>query len=382
MDKQKVLQKKYLIMPDSFKGTMDSIEVCEIMKSAVIEKNPGAEVVTVPVADGGEGTVDCFLSAFGGKKKTVTVTGPYGKKVQAAYGITGDTAIIEMAAASGFALTDNGMRDPSAATTFGVGELVRDAVESGCRRIILGLGGSCSNDGGAGMAAALGTVFYDEAGRSFVPAGRNLDRISRIDKTASDRLLGNVAIEAMCDIDNPLYGPRGAAYVFAPQKGADEAMVRVLDGNLKKYAETVKAETGADISELAGGGAAGGTGAGAYVFLGARLRQGIDVILDMLGFEKLIKDCRVIFTGEGSFDSQSLGGKVAVGISRRAMKSGIPVIVVAGSVADNISGLSEVGITDVFQTDPGTYESQSEMFANCRKDLKRTMLEILGKTEF
>ena len=382
MDKQKVLQKKYLIMPDSFKGTMDSIEVCEIMKSAVLEKNPGAEVVTVPVADGGEGTVDCFLSAFGGKKKTVTVTGPYGKKVQAAYGITGDTAIIEMAAASGFALTDNGMRDPSAATTFGVGELVRDAVESGCRRIILGLGGSCSNDGGAGMAAALGTVFYDEAGRSFVPAGRNLDRISRIDKTASDRLLGNVAIEAMCDIDNPLYGPRGAAYVFAPQKGADEAMVRVLDGNLKKYAETVKAETGADISELAGGGAAGGTGAGAYVFLGARLRQGIDVILDMLGFEKLIKDCRVIFTGEGSFDSQSLGGKVAVGISRRAMKAGIPVIVVAGSVADNISGLSEVGITDVFQTDPGTYDSQSEMFANCRKDLKRTMLEILGKREF
>ena len=382
MDKQKVLQKKYLIMPDSFKGTMDSIEVCEIMKSAVLEKNPGAEVVTVPVADGGEGTVDCFLSAFGGKKKTVTVTGPYGKKVQAAYGITGDTAIIEMAAASGFALTDNGMRDPSAATTFGVGELVRDAVESGCRHIILGLGGSCSNDGGAGMAAALGTVFYDEGGRSFVPAGRNLDRISRIDKTASDRLLGNVAIEAMCDIDNPLYGPRGAAYVFAPQKGADEAMVRVLDGNLKKYAETVKAETGADISELAGGGAAGGTGAGAYVFLGARLRQGIDVILDMLGFEKLIKDCRVIFTGEGSFDSQSLGGKVAVGISRRAMKAGIPVIVVAGSVADNVSGLSEVGITDVFQTDPGTYESQSEMFANCRKDLKRTMLEILDKTEF
>ena len=382
MDKQKVLQKKYLIMPDSFKGTMDSIEVCEIMKSAVLEKNPGAEVVTVPVADGGEGTVDCFLSAFGGKKKTVTVTGPYGKKVQAAYGITGDTAIIEMAAASGFALTDNGMRDPSAATTFGVGELVRDAVESGCRRIILGLGGSCSNDGGAGMAAALGTVFYDEAGRSFVPAGRNLDRISRIDKTASDRLLGNVAIEAMCDIDNPLYGPRGAAYVFAPQKGADEAMVRVLDGNLKKYAETVKAETGADISELAGGGAAGGTGAGAYVFLGARLRQGIDVILDMLGFEKLIKDCRVIFTGEGSFDSQSLGGKVAVGISRRAMKSGIPVIVVAGSVADNVSGLSEVGITGVFQTDPGTYDSQSAMFANCRQDLKRTMLEILGKTEF
>ena len=382
MDKQKVLQKKYLIMPDSFKGTMDSIEVCEIMKSAVLEKNPGAEVVTVPVADGGEGTVDCFLSAFGGEKKTVTVTGPYGKKVQAAYGITGDTAIIEMAAASGFALTDNGMRDPSAATTFGVGELVRAAVESGCSRIILGLGGSCTNDGGAGMAAALGTVFYDEAGRPFVPAGRNLDRISRIDKTASDRLLGNVAIEAMCDIDNPLYGPRGAAYVFAPQKGADEAMVRVLDGNLKKYAETVKAETGADISELAGGGAAGGTGAGAYVFLGARLRQGIDVILDMLRFEELIKDCRVIFTGEGSFDSQSLGGKVAVGISRRAMKSGIPVIVVAGSVADNIDGLSEVGITGVFQTDPGTYDSQSEMFANCRKDLKRTMLEILDKTEF
>lgn len=382
MDKQKALQKKYLIMPDSFKGTMDSIEVCGIMKAVVLEKNPGAEVVTVPVADGGEGTVDCFLSAFGGKKEWVTVTGPYGKKVQAAYGVTGDTAIIEMAAASGFALTDNGMRDPSAATTFGVGELVRAAVESGCRRIILGLGGSCSNDGGAGMAAALGTVFYDEAGRPFVPTGRNLDRISRIDKTASDRLLGNVAIEAMCDIDNPLYGPRGAAYVFAPQKGADEAMVRVLDSNLKKYAVTVKAETGADISELAGGGAAGGTGAGAYVFLGARLRQGIDVILDMLGFEELIKDCKVIFTGEGSFDSQSLGGKVAVGISRRAMKSGIPVIVVAGSVADNIDGLSDVGITGVFQTDPGIYESQSEMFANCRKDLRRTMLEILDKTEF
>ncbi len=382
MDDFKSSGKKYLIMPDSFKGTMDSAEVCEIMKAAVLEKNPDAEVITIPVADGGEGTVDCFMSVFDGEKKTVTVTGPYNEKVQAAYGIAGDTAIIEMAAAAGFALTDNGKKDPSAAGTYGVGELIRDAVQSGCRHIILGLGGSCTNDGGAGMAAALGTVFYDEAGSAFIPAGRNLDRIRRIDKTSSDRFLENVTVEAMCDIENPLYGPKGAAYVFAPQKGADEAMVRMLDSNLRKYADTVKAETGVDISEIAGGGAAGGTGAGAYVFLGAELRRGIDVMLDMLEFENLIKDCSVIFTGEGSFDSQSLGGKVVVGISRRAMKSGIPVIVAAGNAADDIGGLSDVGITAVYQTNPGTYKNQNEVFANCREDLRRTMLEILDKNDY
>lgn len=376
MNNVKDSEKKYLVMPDSFKGTMSAVEVSEIMNSAICERNPGAEVIKVPIADGGEGTVDCFLSALGGEKKYVDVTGPYGKKVRAFYGIIGDIAVIEMAAAAGF-VSGSGRRDPSSATTMGVGELIKDAVEGGADKIILGLGGSCTNDGGAGMAAALGTEFYDADGREFIPTGKDLHLIHRIDNSRTEKLLSGISIEVMCDIDNPLYGDRGAAYVFAPQKGADTAMVKMLDTNLRYFSDVIKSNLDIDVSSLSGGGAAGGMGAGAYAFLRGQLKQGIDVMLDIIRFETLLKDCRVIFTGEGQFDRQSLGGKVAVGISRRAMKENVPVIVVAGRIKEEIPGLAEAGITHIFQTDPGTYKSREELMEHCREDLYAAMIKIL-----
>ena len=373
----KCSNKKYLLMPDSFKGTMDAIEVCDIMRTAIYDKDHEADIISVPIADGGEGTVDCFLSAFGGDKKHISVTGPYGKQITSFYGITGDVAVIEMAAASGFSFDSDGMRDPSSATTFGVGELIKDAVENGSRKIILGLGGSCTNDGGVGMAAALGTRFYDRNGREFVPVGKNLCSIEKIDNSKTDKFLSAVSIEVMCDIDNPLYGHNGAAYIFAPQKGADEAMVEMLDRNLKYFADLVNSNLGIDVSCLSGGGAAGGMGAGAYVFLHADMRQGIDVILDMLQFERLLKDCKVIFPGEGQFDRQSLGGKVVVGISKRAKKADVPVIAVVGRMKEDIPELAEVGINHVFQTDPGIYKNKEGLITHCREDLYNAMIKIL-----
>ena len=370
-------ENKYLLMPDSFKGTMDAIEVCEIMRSAILQCDPDADIVSVPVADGGEGTVECFLSAFGGEKREVEITGPYGESIKSFYGMTGDTAVVEMAAAAGFSQTNGGRKDPSKATTFGVGKLIRAAVEAGAKKIILGLGGSCTNDCGAGMAAALGTVFRDGEGRAFVPAGGDLDRVRSIDCLQTKQLLQGVSIEAMCDIDNPLYGKNGAACVFAPQKGADSRMVKLLDDNLRAFAEVIEAELGVDVSKMPGGGAAGGMGAGAKAFLGAELKQGIDVVLDMLGFEDMLRSCRVIFTGEGQFDSQSLGGKVVIGISRRAKSAGVPVIVVAGRLKGEMPKLKDLGITRAFQTDPGTYATRKEMLSHCREDLFATMMKIL-----
>ncbi|MCB6994403.1 glycerate kinase [bacterium 210820-DFI.6.37] len=377
MDNEK--SKKYLLMPDSFKGTMDAVEVCQIMKASILKHDAGAQVICAPIADGGEGTVDCFLHAFGGEKVFMEVTGPQGGRIPSFYGRIDQTAVVEMAAASGFISEGEKKKDPSSATTYGVGELIRAAVESGSRKIILGLGGSCTNDGGAGMAAALGVKFYDSKGKGFLPTGKSLSHISRIDVSACETLLKKVSIEAMCDIDNPLFGPQGAAYIFAPQKGADAEMVAMLDRNLRFYAEKIYQQLGLQVSGLSGGGAAGGMGAGAAAFLNAELKQGIDVILDMLGFETLLESAEAIFTGEGQLDSQSLGGKAVVGIARRAGKAGVPVIAVAGRIKGEIQQIYNAGVTAIFQTDPGTYKNKEELFSHCREDLKKTMDRILAE---
>lgn len=366
--------RKYVIMPDSFKGTMSSVEVCEIMQRVITLKHPGSEIITVPIADGGEGTVDSFIRAIGGKKIEKQVTGPFGKQVTGFYGLVGDAAIIEMAAAAGFTAAKD-VGNPAIATSYGVGELIKDAVERGSKKIILGLGGSCTNDGGAGMADALGVRFYDGSGNTFRPVGGTLSEIERIDDTKAKALLTGVSVEAMCDIDNPLYGPNGAAYVFSPQKGADTKMVEQLDINLKCFAECVKRNLGIDISNLAGGGAAGGMGAGAYAFLNAKLRQGIDVILDIVNFEELINGCDLIFTGEGKLDSQSLGGKVIVGIARRAKPRQIPVIAVVGSISGDISKIYEEGVTAVYTTAPEDRKPE-EILTYCWLDLENTMKKI------
>lgn len=367
--------KKCILVPDSFKGTMSAVEVCGIMKESIRNTYPECDIISVPTADGGEGTVDCFLQAFNrGRKIVMETKGPYLENIQSFYGIIDDIGIIEMAASAGV-FTVNGTMDPEKTSTYGVGELINDAVNRGCKKIILGLGGSCTNDAGAGMAAALSTKFYDQSGRPFIPVGGNLSSVASIDITETREKLKNIEIEAMCDIDNPLYGENGAAYVFGPQKGADPETVKKLDLNLRYFSETIHKSLGIDVSEMAGAGAAGGMGAGAYAFLSANLKRGIDVILDMIHFEDTISSCDCIFTGEGRLDAQSMRGKVVIGISKRAKPYMIPVVAVVGSFEGDRKAVRNAGVSFIFETG-AERKSFHEVRANCKEDLRRTMDKI------
>ena len=341
--------KKVIVISDSFKGSLGSGEIARIAADCIPSYFPGCQVVGLPVADGGEGTVDCFLEAVGGDRIIVPVTGPWGEPVEAAYGRIGDTAVIEMAAAAGLPMVGPRL-DPSRTTTYGVGQLILHAVEHGARHLVLGLGGSATNDGGCGAAAALGVRFTDAAGESFVPVGATLTNIASIDCTAAAERLSGITVEVMCDIDNPLCGPRGAAAVFGPQKGADEAMVRQLDDALAHMARVIERDLGLSVSEIPGAGAAGGFGAGAAAFFGAELRPGIEVVLDLVRFDELLDGCDLVLTGEGRMDGQSLGGKVPVGVARRAKKKHVPVVAIVGIVGPGIEPVYDEGITAVFPT--------------------------------
>lgn len=373
--------KKVILTPDSFKGTMSSQTVCDLMEKSVRRRYPGCEVIKIPVADGGEGTVDCFLQAVGGEKCLVSVSGPRMEKREAFYGILKDeakSAVIEMAACAGLPLVE-GQENPEETYTYGVGELILAALDRGCRRLILGLGGSCTNDGGCGMAAALGAAFYDREGKTFVPNGGTLERIERIDLSGLDRRLQECDIIAMCDIDNPLYGPRGAAFVFGPQKGADEAMVRRLDAGLMHLSARIKADLGRDISVLPGAGAAGGMGGGAAAFLHARLQNGIEVVLDTVNFDDRLSGTDAVFTGEGRLDEQSLMGKVVGGIAQRTRKQKVPLIVVAGSVEENAGDIFDSGVSAAFSINqkPLPFEEAKKY---SEENLLRTMENILRLT--
>lgn len=339
---------KYILIPDSFKGTMSSAEICAVMRETILRHEPQARIVSIPVADGGEGTVDAFLAALGGERVEETVSGPFGEPVRAFYGRLPDgTAVVEMAAAAGLPLTGE-RKDPMNATTFGVGELIGRAVDAGARRIVLGLGGSATNDGGCGMAAALGAVFRDKAGVSFVPTGGTLHRIASVSLDGIKARLRGAAIEAMCDVDAPLYGPSGAAYVFAPQKGADEAAVRVLDEGLRHLAAVLETLPGGEgAAENPGAGAAGGMGAGVRVFLGGTLRMGIETVLDVTHFDRLLPGASLVLTGEGRLDGQSLRGKVVSGVAAKASRTGVPVIAVVGDIGDGMESVYERGVTAV-----------------------------------
>ena len=340
--------KKIVVAPDSFKGSMTSREICDIVEGVVKEEAPQIAVVKVPIADGGEGTVDAFLTSAGGKKVFVEVTGPCFERTRAFYGILPDekTAVIEMAAASGLPLV-RGKKDPSVTTTYGTGELIKNALERGCSRIIIGIGGSATNDGGIGMAAALGVKFLDERGNDVELTGRGLERLHKIDTRGLDPRIKEVEVIVACDVDNPLHGPEGAAYVYAPQKGADEEMVRYLDSNLKHYSDVLKNHLDFDVQSVKGAGAAGGLGAGLVAFAGGKLKPGIDVIIETVRFEEIISDADLIITGEGRIDGQSLRGKAPVGVAKRAAKKGIPVLALAGDVDDSAEKLYEYGITSI-----------------------------------
>ncbi len=341
--------KKIVLIPDSFKGTMSSAEICDIMKGQIDRHFPGCEVVNIPVADGGEGSVDAFLTALGGEKVWLEVKNPYFEPMQSFFGLidNGKTAVVEMASCAGLPLVE-GRRDPTRTTTFGVGQLILAAAKRGVSKIVVGLGGSSTNDGGCGAAAAVGVKFLDKDGASFVPTGGTLNEIERIDISGRSPLLNGIEIVTMCDIDNPMYGETGAAYIFGPQKGADEAMVRFLDNGLRHLGEVIKKDLGRDLTAVPGGGAAGAMGVGMMAFFDSALQMGIETVLDTVAFDKIIGDADMIFTGEGKIDSQSLRGKVVIGVARRAKKQGVPVIAVVGGSELEMGAAYEEGVKAIF----------------------------------
>lgn len=321
--------KRCLVLSDSFKGTLSSPDICRIARSLHI---PGWHIDALPVADGGEGTTDCFLDACGGQRIALPVSGPFGGTIDGFYGLLPDgTAVVECAAAAGLHQAED-RPDPETATTYGVGQLLAHALDHGAKRLILGLGGSCTNDGGCGAAAALGVRFYDRQGRGFVPTGGTLADIEAIDLSGRHPGLRPGVLTVMCDIDNPLYGETGAAYIFAPQKGADAACVQRLDAGLRHLAAVLHAQLGAEVDTLPGGGAAGGFGAGCAALLCGTLRSGITTVLDTVDFDRRAVGCDLVVTGEGSFDAQSLGGKAISGVAGRCQKLHVPAAVLAGRV--------------------------------------------------
>jgi glycerate kinase len=341
--------KKVILAPDSFKGTLSAQEVCDVMERAIRARYPEAEIIAIPVADGGEGSVDCFLAALGGEKKFVTVQGVFGKPMEAYYGLLpdGETAVMEMASCAGLPLAE-GRRRPLRATTYGVGELMLAAARDGAKHIILGLGGSATHDGGCGAAAATGIRFYNEEGKTFVPTGGTLRDIRRIDPSGLDPALRDVRITAMCDVDNPLYGKNGAAFVFGPQKGADNVAMVCMEQGMWHLSDQFIATYGRDVSAMPGGGAAGGMGAGVHLFFGAVLRMGIETVLDTVHFEEKLGGADMVFTGEGRIDSQSLRGKVVIGVARRAAAANVPVVAVVGGIDEGASAAYEQGVTAMF----------------------------------
>ena len=339
---------KIILIPDSFKGTMSSSEICEIMASQINRHFPKASIISIPVADGGEGSVDAFLTAMGGEQVWLDVLGPYREDIQAYYGlIPGGIAVVEMAAAAGLPLVGDN-KNAERTTTYGVGQLIEHAARSGIQRLVVGLGGSSTNDGGTGAAAALGVRFYNQAGEPFVPVGATLKDIDRIDASGLCPELKKIELVTMCDIDNPLCGPHGPAAVFGPQKGADQAMVERLDQGLMHLATIARRDLGIDVLDLPGAGAAGGMGGGMVAFLGSRLEMGIETVLNTVGFNELLQGADLVISGEGKIDSQSLRGKVVIGVARRTKKMGVPLLAIVGDIGDNLEGAYDEGVTAIF----------------------------------
>lgn len=367
----------FILVPDSFKGTLSAIEVCNIMKSSIKNLYKDANIISVPVADGGEGTVDVFLYALGGEKKSVWVSDAFNEqKILVHYAmLKDDIAVIEMAACAGLPLVKNRL-EPDKTTTFGVGELIIDAINSGAKKIILGLGGSATNDGGCGMAAALGVKFKDEQNQEFIPTGGTLSQIYKIDMNNIYSKIKDVEFVSMCDVDNPLCGRLGASAVFAPQKGADEDMVKLLDEGLAHLAKIIKRDLHIEVKDIKGAGAAGGLGAGSIAFLQSKLTKGIDVILDTINFDELVSKADIVFTGEGKFDSQSLHGKVVMGVANRSQKYKTPVIVVTGAIGENIQEAYNKGITAIFSVNKEPMEF-SKSALKSKENMVLTMENIL-----
>jgi len=340
---------RVIAAPNAFKGSLRATAAAEAIAEGVRRVEPRAECRLIPLADGGDGTVAAFLAAMGGSAVTRTVTGPLGEPVEATFAVLpdGKTAVIEMAAASGLVLVPAERRDPLRATTYGTGELIRAALDLGCRKVIIGIGGSATVDGGAGAAQALGARLIDRTGGDLARGGGALADLERIDPGALPRLIAGAEFIVASDVDNPLCGPNGAAAVFGPQKGATLEMVAALDRGLANYGRILARDLGRDVADRPGAGAAGGLGAGLMAFLGARLVPGVDLILEMVRFREQLSWADLVFTGEGRVDGQTVRGKGPHGVARAAAEAGRPTVVLAGSVGPGAGELEKVGWTVV-----------------------------------
>ncbi|MEB7544244.1 glycerate kinase [Enterobacter huaxiensis] len=341
---------KIVIAPDSYKESLSALEVATAIENGFREIFPTAEYVKLPVADGGEGTVEAMVAATHGRIVPVSVTGPLGERVDGFYGLSGDeqSAFIEMAAASGLELVTPSRRNPLLTTSWGTGELIRHALDAGVKHIIIGIGGSATNDGGAGMVQALGAMLLDAEEQPIGQGGGELARIEHIDLCGLDKRLADCRIEVACDVTNPLLGEEGASAVFGPQKGATPEMIITLDKALAHYARVIARDLDIDVVSLDGGGAAGGMGAALYAFCGAQLRQGIEIVTDALHLADQVADADLVITGEGRIDSQTIHGKVPVGVAKVAKRYNKPVIGIAGSLTADVGVVHDHGIDAVF----------------------------------
>ncbi|QFH68409.1 glycerate kinase [Enterobacter sp. E76] len=345
---------KIVIAPDSWKESLTALEVATAIEDGFRQIFPDAEMVKIPMADGGEGTVEAMVAATQGRIVNLRVTGPLGEPVDAFYGLSGDEqqAFIEMAAASGLESVPPARRDPRITTSWGTGELIRHALDAGVRHIIIGLGGSATNDGGAGMVQALGAQLLDKQGEPLGFGGDALSQLARIDISQLDKRLAECRIEAACDVTNPLTGEEGATAIFGPQKGATPEIIKQLDNALTHYGQIIERDLDKSVMTLKGGGAAGGMGVALYAFCGADLRQGIEIVTEALALDAAVRDADLVITGEGRIDSQSIHGKVPIGVARVAKRYAIPVIGIAGSLTADVEVVYDHGLDAIFSVIP------------------------------
>lgn len=374
---------KYVVAPDSFKESMTAKEVCDAMEKGIKEADSAAEVIKVPMADGGEGTVDSLVDATHGQRVIVEVTGPLENKISAYYGILGNgtTAVIEMAKASGLEIVEKKKRNPMITTTFGTGELIRDALDHNVKEIIIGLGGSSTNDGGSGMAQALGAKLLDQNNHQISFGGGNLDKLDKIDISNLDSRLQDVKIILASDVTNPLIGKDGASRVFGPQKGATPEMVEKLENNLQHYAKIVKRDLNKEVALVSGAGAAGGLGAGLMAFTTCEMRRGVDLAIEVTKLEEKIRDADYVFTGEGGTDFQTKFGKTPYGVAKLGKKYHKPVISLAGYLGEGIDSLYSEGFTAIFGIIPGACDLSTAL-KNGPSNVARTTENIVRLLNF
>ena len=374
---------KYVVAPDSFKESMTAKEVCDAMEKGIKKAASAAEVIKVPMADGGEGTVDSLVDATNGQRVIVEVTGPLGNKISAYYGILGNgtTAVIEMAKASGLEIVEKKKRNPMITTTFGTGELIRHALDHNVKEIIIGLGGSSTNDGGSGMAQALGAKLLDQNNHQISFGGGNLNKLDKIDISNLDSRLQDVKIILASDVTNPLIGKDGASRVFGSQKGATPEMVEKLENNLQHYAKIIKRDLNKDVASVSGAGAAGGLGAGLMAFTTCKMRQGVDIAIEVTKLEEKVKSADYVFTGEGGTDFQTKFGKTPYGVAKLGKKYHKPVISLAGYLGEGIDSLYSEGFTAIFGIIPGACDLSTAL-KNGPSNVARTTENIVRLLNF